>query len=220
VFLAALALLPTRATALPLLSEVLYDATGADNGLVFVEIYGAPGTVLDGLVIEGVNGSGGAIGPSIPLVGEIPLEGLFVVADDAGDGTTGVANADLVVDFDFQNGPDSILLRSGDIILDALGYGDFGAGDLFAGEGTPAPDAPAGSSLARLFADVDTDDNFADFVVLSEPTPGSATLAAVPEPGTATLLATSLGSLALLGGARGRKCSLGRRRSPDGSPGE
>jgi hypothetical protein len=45
--------------------------------------------------------------------------------------------------------------------LDAIGYGVFGVGEIFAGEGTAAVDAPAGSSLARLFANLDTDDNAA-----------------------------------------------------------
>jgi hypothetical protein len=52
---------------------------------------------------------------------------------------------------------------------------------------------PAGSSLARVFADLDTDDNFADFVVLATPTPGTADLAEpLPEPGAALLLVAGL----------------------------
>jgi hypothetical protein len=57
-----------------------------------------------------------------------------------------------------------VRLLAGTTVLDALGYGVFAAGEVFAGEGLPAADPPAGSSLARLFADVDTDDNAADFV--------------------------------------------------------
>ena len=60
---------------------------------------------------------------------------------------------------------------------------------VFAGEGAPAPDAPAGSSVARVFADVDTNDNAADFAVLTAPTPGTAPIeAALPEPSVALLL--------------------------------
>ena len=58
--------------ALPLISEVFYDATGSDNGLSFVELYGAPGASVDGLLLEGVNGSNGAITPSVSLSGLIP----------------------------------------------------------------------------------------------------------------------------------------------------
>ncbi len=195
---------PPSASALPLLSEVFYDAAGSDNGLSFVELYGAPGTELTGFELEGINDSNGASGPVVVLAGTIPADGFFVVADDQGDGTTSVADADLVVNFDFQNGPDSVVLVSGGSAVDALGYGAFGAGDVFAGEGAPAPDPPAGSSLERLFANVDTDDNAADFAVLAAPTPGSAPLLAIPEPATA---GSVLAGLALLG-------VLGNRRRP------
>jgi hypothetical protein len=186
------------AAALPLISEVLYDPTGPDNAFVFVELWGAPGTVLDGFVLEGVNGADGAVTPSVPLTGTIPSDGFFVVADDDGSGATGVANADLVVNFDLQNGPDSLVLRdAGDVVLDALGYGVFLAGEIFAGEGTPATDPPSGTSLARAFADVDTDDNFADFVALAGPTPGVGPTS-VPEPGAGGLFAAALGTVALI----------------------
>ena len=81
-----LGLAPASARALPRSSEVFYDATGSDNGKSFVELYGAQGTSLDGLVLEGVNGSNGAVGPILTLSGVIPEDGFFVVADDRGDG--------------------------------------------------------------------------------------------------------------------------------------
>jgi hypothetical protein len=191
--------LPAPACALPLISEVLYDAVGSDNGRSFVELYGAAGTSLDGLVVEGVNGANGAVAPVLALSGVIPDDGFFVVADDRGDGGSDVVNADLVLDFDFQNGPDSILLRSGGTLIDALGYGVFAPDEVFAGEGTPAPDAPAAASLARAFADLDSDDNAADFVVLDAPSPGTGRLTTVPEPGSALLLALGLAGLARAG---------------------
>ena len=186
------------------ISELLYDAVGSDQGAVFVELYGPAGLSLDGFTLEGVNGSGGGVGPVLALTGPIPADGIFVVADtDAG--TTGVANADLLLDFDFQNGPDSVVLRTaaGDV-ADALGYGSFGAGDVFAGEGAAAPDPPAGQSLARVFANVDTDDNATDFVALETPTPGTARLASVPEPTALALLGFGLFA-----------CAARRARSPD-----
>ena len=189
---AAFLFLPSTVGATPLLSEVFYDAVGTDDGQVFVELYGAPGTDLTGLVVEGINGSNGAVTDSIALSGVMPMDGFFVVADALFDGTTLVGNADLIGSFDFQNGPDSIVLRSPDAIVDALGYGVFGAGDVFAGEGTAALDAPAGASLARRFADLDSSDNAADFAVLEVPTPGSGPLSEVPEPASGLLLAGGL----------------------------
>jgi hypothetical protein len=102
-----------------------------------------------------------------------------------------------LLDFDFQNGPDSIVLRLGDNVLDAVGYGVFAATEVFAGEGAPAVDPAAGASLARRFADVDTGNNAADFISLAVPTPGSAPVSSVPEPGSAALLGAGLASLAV-----------------------
>jgi hypothetical protein len=196
---AALCVAAAPVAAVPLLSEVFYDAIGSDDGLAFVEIFGTPGTSLDGLTVEGVNGADGAVAPVLVLSGVIPDDGLFVVADRTTAGTTSIANADLLLNFDFQNGPDSIVLRSGTSVLDAVGYGEFDPVEVFAGEGSPAIDPPAGASLARRFADVDTGDNAADWIALDVPTPGSASLAGVPEPGTALLLLSGLGGLAAAG---------------------
>jgi hypothetical protein len=186
------------ATALPLISEVFYDAVGTDDGQSFVELYGAAGSALDGLVLEAVNGADGGVTHTLALTGVFGADGLFVVADRTSAGATAVPDADLLLDFDFQNGPDSVVLRNAAGVLDAVAYGVFGAGEVSAGEGAPAPDAPAGQSVARRFANVDTDDNAADFVA-GAPTPG---LASLPEPRAAALLA--LGLLGLL--------RLGRRR--------
>ena len=185
------------ADALPLISEVFYDAVGADSGQVFVELYGPPGFPLDGWFVEGVNGAGGAIGPVLALSGVIPADSLFVIADTE-LGLTAVAGADLLLDFDFQNGPDSVVLRDPlGAVADALGYGVFDVTDVFAGEGAAAPDPAAGWSLARRFADVDTDDNAADFITQDMPTPGVAPLL-VPEPETGALLALGLAGSAFL----------------------
>jgi len=188
------------AGALPVISEVFYDAVGTDDGQSFVELYGAAGTSLDGVVIEGVNGADGAVTHTLTLAGTFGADGLFVVADRTSAGATSVAGADLLLDFDFQNGPDSVLLRMAGVVFDALGYGSFLPGEFNLGEGAPALDAPAGESLARVFANVDTGDNAADFLA-GAPTPGSAALA-LPEPASAALL-----GLGMLGLAR-----VGRRR--------
>lgn len=184
--LIALGMAP-EAYATPVISEVFYDAVGSDDSHSFVEIYGDAGTVLDGFTLEGINGSNGAVGPIISLSGVIPVDGVFVVADMDSGGSTNVLNFDQLANFDYQNGPDSIVLMDGAVVLDAVGYGVFGAGEIFAGEGTSAADAPAGSSLARLYADLDQDDNALDFTVLATPTPGSVELQPVPEPASGLL---------------------------------
>lgn len=194
----ATALAGPHAQAAPVISELFYDASGSDAGLVFVELFGSPGESLDGLVLEGINGGNGDIYSSVALSGVIPGDGIFVIGDDNG-GSTAVANADLIGDIDYQNGPDSVVLRGLNGVLDAVGYGVFGVTDIFAGEGSAAPDPSAGSSIARLNALLDTDDNSIDFSVLDTPTPGSLPSAsAVPLPASAWLLGSGLMTLVSL----------------------
>ena len=194
------------ATATPIISELFYDAATTDAGLVFVELFGAPGESLDGLTLEGVNGTGGTVYISVGLSGIVPPDGIFVIGDGSG-GVTSVPNADLVAGVDFQNGPDSVVLRNGADILDAVGYGDFGIGDVFAGEGLPAADATAGSSLARLNPFLDNNDNSVDFSILETPTPGIIPAASsVPLPAAMWLFASGL--VPLLIPRHGRRARL------------
>jgi len=184
---AAFGIAASPAGALPLISELYYDAVGADDGKAFVELYGTPGASLDGMRLQLVNGDNGAVATNLILAGVFGDDGFFVVADRTSAGTTTIENADLLLDFDLQNGPDSLVLRDDVSVLDAVGFGTFGEGLVFAGEGSPAVDVAPGESLARHFANVDTGDNALDFGALTTPTPGTAPLAAIPEPGTAGL---------------------------------
>lgn len=183
------------AEASPVISELFYDAVGSDAGLAFVELFGTPGESLEGLLLEGINGSGGTIYKTIALGGVIPADGVFLIGDDDG-GSTAVPGADLIADVDFQNGPDSVVLKSTDAVVDAVGYGDFGLDDVFAGEGSPAPGAPAGASIARFNPFLDTDNNGVDFGVLDTATPGAVpSVSAVPLPASALLFGSGVLSL-------------------------
>lgn len=189
-------LISTPLSAAPVISELFYDASGSDAGRAFVELYGATGESLDGLVIEGVNGGTGSVYSSVALSGVIPGDGVFVIGDDAGGGTTSVPGADLIADVDYQNGPDSVVLRGAGGVLDAVGYGSFGATDVFAGEGEAAPDAVAGSSIARANPLFDSNDNGVDFIVLADPTPGSVPqVSSVPVPPAVWLFGSGLAAL-------------------------
>jgi len=157
--------------------------------------------VLDGWLLEGVNGADGSIYRSVALAGVIQADGVFLIGDDSGDGSTFISNADLILEIDFQNGPDSVVLRNGATVLDALGYGDF-TGLVFAGEGNAAPDAQAGSSLARHNPLIDTNNNINDFMVLDLPTPGAVPVSAVPVPPAIALFLS--GIVGLVGVARKR----------------
>ncbi|MCA9527986.1 MAG: hypothetical protein KC549_16980, partial [Myxococcales bacterium] len=155
------------------INEILYDIDGADAPGVFVELHGPPGTDLTGATLVGVNGSNGSDYAQILLTGTIPGDGFYVVAHpDAAPALAAQADQlDRAVDF--QNGPDSVQLRFGARVLDAVGYGLFGVADTFAGEGTPVPEPDVAESLSRDAAHTDTQDNARDFAPLP-PSPGAA----------------------------------------------
>lgn len=152
------------------INEIYYDSPGSDVGC-FTELYGDPGTALDDVTLAGINGNNGADYATIDLTGyTIPDDGFFVVAQDES-----VADADIIdANVNWQNGPDNVQLRFGDLVIDAVGYGEFDSTEFFMGEGDPVPE-PGDSehSLGRYPDGEDSDDNAVDFAETSL-TPGAA----------------------------------------------
>ncbi len=172
------------------INEIVFDGPGTDHD-VFVEIVGPAHAVVDGLTLVGVNGATGDDYNAITLAGELGADGVFVVAHPSASAAT-LAAADMLTSrVDFQNGPDSVQLRAGAVVLDALGYGDFAAGDHFAGEGGAAFDQPPGKSLGRFPDRGDSGDNARDFA-LGIPTPGAPNQGEASVPRAARLLISEL----------------------------
>ena len=180
-----------------LINEVLYDGTGGDDSGAFVELRGPAGAELEGFSLVGVNGNGDGDYNPIALSGTLGADGLFLIAHPDGDpAVLELADATSAL-VDFENGPDSVQLRYGATVADALGYGSFGADHVFAGEGSPAMDVVAGHSLGRNQLGTDSDDNAADFLDYANPTPGAANVMVNEEP-TAALSCPTSGSVAEL----------------------
>ena len=152
------------------INEIVYDSVGGDTAAgtttVYVELFGPAGAPLDGWEVVGVNGNGGGDYKRIPLDGEsMGADGFFLMAYPNGAPAI-VAAADLLVTaVDYENGPDNVQLRWRSRNVDALGYGTFSGSNVFAGEGTAAPSAPAGQALSRNATHADTNNNSVDFTV-------------------------------------------------------
>ncbi len=158
--------------ALPVvLNEVFYDPAGFDGGFQFVELVNrSPLPVaLTGWRIDAGDGAGPDrwrtwwTGTATDIL--LPAA-RFVV----GEGRVEPA-PDRIVPIELENGPDAVRLVAPDGSIDVLGYGTHTHAPYF--EGRPAIDVPSGFSLARAADGVDTDDNAADWIPLSPPTPGA-----------------------------------------------
>ncbi|MCX6340564.1 MAG: lamin tail domain-containing protein [Candidatus Aureabacteria bacterium] len=168
-----------------LISEILYNPDGEDNGHSFIELVGFAGRDISGWQIVGIDGDDGSIDEqfTFPPGSVFPDDGgglgLLVVADEA-DSVTYVSHYDFTdPDMDFSNGPDNVqIIDNYGRIIDALAYDGVTPGDnshfgVFAGEGTAAGTSGEGFSLVRYPALFDTDNNTYDFVV-DYPNPGYA----------------------------------------------
>lgn len=153
-------------------NEVLYDAAGADGGYEFVEIYNASDSThsLAGYRLEAGDGAGparwrvlweGGPGEVLPPRARLTIGEASVYPPP-----------DRVRPLGLENGPDGVRLVAPDGSDDRVGWGSLTYNEYF--EGQPAPDVPAGYSLARSPDGHDTGDNAANFVAASPPTPGGA----------------------------------------------
>jgi hypothetical protein len=164
------------------INEIYYDAVGNDtDGLLFVELYGTPGLPVGGFQILFVDGGDGSVDDTIVLPEgvRLPEDGFYVVADarTGAPDLTQVAGADLIDNFDPQNGPDAVQLTDVEGgLLDAVGYGEglasIAENGLATFEGSPCPDVVNGHSLEREEPGLDTGSNLDDFAERETPTPG------------------------------------------------
>jgi hypothetical protein len=150
------------------INEVYYDHPGRDDGWEFVEIYN-PDTVSCALsgwrleALEGTTGKGRVVWAASPdaIIG--PGDFLCIA------GIERAPSPEYLLKGTLGNGPDAVRLVSPSGIVDLVGYGSCASGDLY--ETAPAPDVPAGRSLARKPDGFDSNRNDADFVP-GAPTPG------------------------------------------------
>lgn len=189
----------TTLSAAPILiQEVLYDGLGGDADESFTELFGTPGSSLDGWQLVGINGFNGNRYRSIDLTGNhISADGTFVISTASASSSLR-AESDFTANVDWQNGPDAVQLFNGSTLVDALQYGDAGA--FNSGEGLNAEDVTAGFSLTRDILGSDTGNNATDFT-MAEPSPGVGPVLAnvhaqkVPEPNIISLLTLGLAGI-------------------------
>ena len=161
-----------QATATIVINELRYDGAGIDADS-FVELAGPAGTDLTGFSLVGIDGDGQPY-KTIDLSGVVGPQGLFLLVQDTAPEALLAKASQVSLNADLQNGPDSVQLRYGSSTEDAVGYGDFSGGAVFAGEGDPALDVGTGHSLGRDDQSGDSDDNAVDFHDFAVPTPGEA----------------------------------------------
>ncbi len=164
------------------INEIDYDQPRRDTA-EFIELYnaGASPATLDGLSVVLVNGRDGSEYHTIPLSGTLPAGGFALVQPMGSTSPTPMGVPVFLYDNNIQNGsPDCVkLVQSADgSLLDGVSYEGMVPG---CGEGTDgAPtditrDDMGGDvegSIARIPDGTDTDDNAADFVFTTMPTPG------------------------------------------------
>jgi hypothetical protein len=177
----------TTTTTLPsasngmVISEVLYDPSGSDDGAEWVELKNTSSTAIDLSTFSlGYGGNDYTFG-TVQLSGTIPAGGIFVVGGPTSDASNGNPLYDLLVDFtpDLQNSGtigDGMALFDAPatdvtvdtVPIDAVVYGPNNDNALLDESGLPNPpevdDAPGGSSIERV-------DSAGNWQIQSVPTP-------------------------------------------------
>lgn len=162
------------------INEVDYDQPGSDSG-EFLELYnsGAESIALDGIQVQGVNGSTdvGYSTTDLGPLGSLEPGEFLVIGSPTLVGTVPAGTKTLLfpsASNNIQNGaPDGlqVVLTDG-TVLDSLSYegtmSDVGEGSAPAAEDSNSVEG----SLVRCPDGVDTDDNGADFSFTPVPTPG------------------------------------------------
>ena len=173
---------PGRLTGNVLINELAYAPDGPDGeGPTFIELRGAPGTVVHGAKLVERSGSDGASSDLVELVGVIPGSGYFVVGQNLDVSVNMGADTDLT---NTRGGVD--LLDCEGVLIDAMAYGDDAVDEI--GEGNPSDNVADNNdeSLARctteVLVDADTNDNYVDFHRSTTPSPGAANYGFVPRP--------------------------------------
>ncbi|WP_234996552.1 ExeM/NucH family extracellular endonuclease [Demequina sp. NBRC 110054] len=160
-----------------LINEVLISTTGADRE--YIELYGTPGTSLEGLSIIEVEGdSASAVGEidhivTLPAGAELGGNGYYLIANTSAETEYGVTADLALADNFFENGTLTIALvdseglggkgvgdtTDGITTLDSLASVDTGADDVtYLGAPVLGPDGSyAGAGWGRIEAGVDTD---------------------------------------------------------------
>jgi len=157
----------TLAPGLLYISEVLYDPTGADGDLEWIELYNASDATinLDGLSIGG--GGSTYMSTQFDLTGSVAAGATFVIGGSVSSADNGNPTFDMSFNFspDLQNSGstadgvalfnvDKSRVTSSTIPIDAVVYGTTNSNNLLDVDGLAATphvaDAPQGSSIERI----------------------------------------------------------------------
>jgi predicted extracellular nuclease len=171
-------LVPGHAQAAPgglVVNEVDYDQPGSDTA-EFVELRnsGSSSVDLTGYRLRFVNGANGSEYRNFVLSGTVAAGDYFVLC--ANGATVANCDQDVTPETDLiQNGaPDGLsLLDAGGAVVDSLSYEGEMAGLTEGAAGAPADTGAPGESVGRVPDGCDTDDNAADFEVITA-SPGAS----------------------------------------------